>query len=342
MARLDNRAGDREATIAAVAAEALGERRPQGRILVAFDGDGAMEAALRDGGAEAVSWHRLARDGRTATPWPADGPFDGAVIRLPRGWAGFQMALHAVAARLAPGAPLWIAGSNDEGITSAPKHFDGLVDGAETLIIKRRARVLETRRTDAPARGALEDWRETVSLPLPERAGLIDLVSYPGLFAHGHLDAGSEALLSVLPEVAAGVRVLDFGCGAGVLARAVRERTPDARLTLLDIDAVALHAARQNVPDAEYVLSDGLAGLGECERFGLILSNPPLHRGQDEDFGMLEDLVAGTKKYLKLRGALVVVTQRTAGVGKLFKSAFGHADLLREDTRFQVWRGVPK
>lgn len=342
MARLDNRAGDREATIAAVAAEALGERRPQGRILVAFDGDGGMEAALRDGGVEVVSWHRLARDGRVATPWPADGPFDGAVMRLPRGWAGFQMALHAVASRLAPGAPLWIAGSNDEGITSASKHFDGLVDGAETLTIKRRARVLETRRTDAPARGDLEEWRETVSPILPEWIEPLDLVSYPGLFAHGHLDAGSEALLSVLPEVAAGVRVLDFGCGAGVLARAVRERTPEARLTLLDIDAVALHAARQNVPEAEYILSDGLNGLGECERFGLILSNPPLHRGQDEDFGMLEDLVAGTKKYLKLRGALVVVTQRTAGVGKLFKSAFGHADLLLENTRFQVWRGVPK
>lgn len=342
MARLDNRAGDRDGTIAAVAAEALSERRPQGRILVAFDSDGGIETALRDGGAEVVCWHRLARDGRAATPWPVEGRFDGAVLRLPRGWASFRMALHAVAARLAPGAPLWIVGSNDEGIASAPKHVDGLVDGAETLTIKRRARVLEARRTDAPARGGLEEWRESVSLVLAERAQPLELLSYPGLFAHGHLDAGTEALLSVLPEVAAGTRVLDFGCGAGVVARAVRERTPEARLTLLDIDALALHAARQNVPDAEFVQSDGLAGLGERERFGLILSNPPLHRGQDEDFGMLEDLVAGTKKYLKLRGALVVVTQRTAGVGKLFRAAFGHADLLLENTRFQVWRGVPK
>ncbi|MFS2010098.1 methyltransferase [Azospirillum sp. CT11-132] len=340
MARLDNRATDRDQTVAAVAAEALSEIRPQGRILVAFDSDGAIAEALRDGGAEVVVWNRLAVGGQAATPWPAEGPFDGAVLRLPRGWAGFEMALHALASRLAPGAPLWIAGGNDEGVTSAPKHLDGLAGEPETLIIKRRARLLLTRRTDAPAKGALEDWRQTVTLTLPDRT--LDLVSYPGLFAHGHLDAGTECLLKVLPEVASGTRVLDFGCGAGVIARAVRERQPGAPLTLLDIDAVALHAARQNVPDAELVLSDGLAGLGTRERFGLILSNPPLHRGKDEDFGMLDALVAGTKQYLKLRGTLVAVTQRTAGVGKLFKTAFGHSDMLMETTQFQVWAGTPK
>lgn len=342
MSRLSNRATDRESTVAGVAAEALSERRPQGRILVAGDSDGAMEEALAEGGAQVVSWHRLALDGKPATPWPAEGPFDGAVLRLPRGWAAFEMALHALASRLAPGAPLWIVGSNDEGITSAPKRFDGLVEGAETLTIKRRARVLETRRTGAPAKGNLEDWRETVTVAVPGHGDPLPLVSYPGLFAHGHLDAGTECLLKVLPEIAPGTAVLDFGCGAGVITRAVRERTPDARLTLLDIDAVALHAARQNVPDAEYVLSDGLSGLGTRERFGLILSNPPLHRGKDEDFGMLEALVAGTKQYLKLRGSLVAVTQRTAGVGKLFRTAFGHADLLLETPQFQVWKGTPK
>lgn len=342
MSRLDNRATDRDSTIAAVAAEALSERKPQGRILVAFDSDGGIAQALTEGGAQVVPWLRLAQDGKMATAWPPDGAFDGAVLRLPRGWASFEMALHALAARLPVGAPLWIVGSNDEGVTSAVKHFDGLVEGAETLIIKRRARVLETRRTAEPAHGALEDWRQTVSLPLPEPAEPLALTSYPGLFAHGRLDAGTECLLRVLPEIAAGVRVLDFGCGAGVIARAVRERQPEALLTLLDIDAVALHAARQNVPDAEMVLSDGLAGLGTRERFGLILSNPPLHRGKDEDFSMLEALVAGTKQYLKLRGTLIAVTQRTAGVGKLFKTAFGHAEMLLETPQFQVWSGTPK
>lgn len=325
-----------------VAADLFAERRPQGRILVAGDTDGAMVLALKEGGAEVSSWNRLALGGKPAAAWPADGAFDGAVLRLPRGWAAFELALHALAARLPSGAPLWIVGSNDEGITSAPKRFDGLVDGVETLAIKRRARVLETRRTAASAQGNLEDWRETIDVGVPGIDRPLDLVSYPGLFAHGHLDTGTECLLQVLPEIAAGTAVLDFGCGAGVIARAVRERVPDAKLTLLDVDAVALHAARQNVSDAECVLSDGLSGLGARERFGLILSNPPLHRGKDEDFGMLEALVAGTKQYLKLRGSLVAVTQRTAGVGKLFKTAFGHADLLLETPQFQVWKGTPK
>jgi 16S rRNA (guanine1207-N2)-methyltransferase len=61
VSRLDNRAADRDSTIADVAAEALSERKPQGRILVAFDSDGGIAQALTEGGAQVVPWLRLAR-----------------------------------------------------------------------------------------------------------------------------------------------------------------------------------------------------------------------------------------------------------------------------------------
>ncbi|NUB13638.1 methyltransferase, partial [Azospirillum brasilense] len=114
------------------------------------------------------------------------------------------------------------------------------------------------------------------------------------------------------------------------------------RWAVLNRGGGAPRAAGESGRAVECVRRGGLAGLGARERFGLIVSNPPLHRGKDEDFGMLEALVTGTKQYLKLRGSLVAVTQRTAGVGKLFKTAFGHADLLLETPQFQVWKGTPK
>jgi methylase of polypeptide subunit release factors len=47
--------------------------------------------------------------------------------------------------------------------------------------------------------------------------------------------------------MAAAGSVLDFCSGSGTLAAAVRLRAPAANITLLDADAVALAAARDNL-----------------------------------------------------------------------------------------------
>lgn len=327
--RLAQRAGSREAEVASVAADALEGRVPAGSLLCG-DADGTVESAFAG-----VVWNRMAYDGRPAQPWPPEGTFPGAVLRQPRGWGAFAMILHALASRLPAGAPLWIYGGNDEGVTSIPKRLEGLFGEPETLAIKRRARVLEMRRTEAPARGTLEDWRETVSV------GDTELVSYPGLFAHGRFDPGTALLLDALPKLYADQSVLDFGCGAGVIAHTVRQRVPGITLTLLDMDSVALHAAQQNVPDAACVLSDGWSAVKARRDFDVILSNPPLHRGKEEDFGALEALVRGAKDRLKPRGALIAVVQRTAGVGKLFAATLKNVEMLAETNQYQVWRGSP-
>ncbi len=347
MRRTRQRADDREAQIAAVAAECLSSDPPPGRALVVGDLDGAVERALP----ESTAWRRLALDGavdgRGAAPWPDDGAaaYAAAVLRLPGGWAAFTMALHAACARLPEDAPVWIYGGNDEGVTSAPGHLDGLIDRVEVVGYKRRSRVLLGRRTAAPARGALADWAETAPVALPGVAAPVALTSWPGLFAHGllaqrRIDPGTQLLLEALPEIKAGARVLDFGCGAGAISRTVRERAPESVLTMLDVDALALHAAAINVPGAETRLSDGWSGVAKGERFDLVLSNPPLHRGRAEDFAALTALVAHAKDHLRRGGALVAVAQRTSGMGALVKDAFHTAEVLAETPQFQVWRGA--
>ena len=58
----------------------------------------------------------------------------------------------------------------------------------------------------------------------------------------------TAALLRAMPaSMAAAASVLDFCSGSGTLAAAVRLRAPAANVTLLDADAVALAAARDNL-----------------------------------------------------------------------------------------------
>jgi len=342
-------AAEREGRVSGVAAGWINTQGlPDGidQVLVVDDEDGAIERAVAKAGATVRPWRRRALDNRKASPWPAEGTADLAILRLPRDWAAFALQVDAARSRLAPGGRLWVVGANDEGIKSAPGRLSrelGPVE-VETLWIKARCRVLEARiPATAPApRGALAAWREEVRLDLPE-VGERSLVSYPGLFAHGHLDEGSALLLSALlgpgaPAVPAGARVLDLGCGAGALSVALAARQPQARLVLADVDAVAVAAARENLPDATVLLGDSWGAVELGARFNLVLSNPPLHRGQAEDHRVLEALVQQGPLRLVQGGRMVIVSWRTATVGKLLTAAFGKAELLAEDRRFEVWQ----
>lgn len=341
--RLAQRAAAREAEIAGVAEQALCGLHHSGPLLLVGDGTGTLLPALTTHGVDVTEWQRHAFAdvaARAVSPWPADGSFAGAALRLPHGWGAFAMMLHAVAARLPAGAPLWIYGGNDEGIATAPKRLDGLFDGGEPILIKRRARVLALTRTDAPARGSLDEWREDVILSGDGLlAGPLTLASWPGLFAHGRLDPGTAHLLEVLPPLKSAARVLDFGCGAGVISAEIRRRHPDSALTLLDVDSLALHAARTNLPGAETLLSDGWGTMPRGVRYDLIVSNPPLHRGGHEDFAALESLVRDAPNRLRHDGVLIAVIQRTAGAGKLIQAHLPITECLLDTPQFQVWRG---
>jgi 16S rRNA (guanine1207-N2)-methyltransferase len=94
--------------------------------------------------------------------------------------------------------------------------------------------------------------------------------------------------------------------GAAALAAA-----PDIVLDLLDDDAVALEAARENVAGAHLVLGAGLADAGATD-YAAILSNPPLHKGIAEDHALLEQLIADAPTHLRSGGCLQIVVQRAS------------------------------
>ena len=91
--------------------------------------------------------------------------------------------------------------------------------------------------------------------------------TYPGVFAAKRIDEGTALLIGVLPPLRADARVLDYGCGSGVIGASAAARAPAIALDLLDNDSVALEAARENVP--------GARGEAVCFRIGARFSHQP-------------------------------------------------------------------
>lgn len=310
---------------------------PGPRPLVIDEASGRIEAVLGASGAGVEVWLRRAGGTHPAAAWPPSGPFTSAMLRLPKAKDALDLALHAAASVVPEGAPIAVFGANDEGIRSAGRRLDLVADAVMTVDRRRHCRVLVGRRRAVIGglKPALADWRRETAVTFGGEARR--WVSYPGVFAGGALDEGTALLLDHLPRLAPEARVLDFGCGTGIIAAHVLQWLPRVQTDLLDADALALQAAGENVPGATRILADRLEAVGTT-RYDAIVSNPPIHDGVAEHHGALEHLVADAPKRLHPGGLLQIVVQRRIAAADLIHAAFGNVETLAQNGRYRVLR----
>jgi 16S rRNA (guanine1207-N2)-methyltransferase len=335
--KTEGRAQSRDSASAEVLLGAI-ELPADAAVLVAFDADRAVENALTALGHAVTPWWRLADLGHSATPWPEPGPFDVATLRLTKDKTAFEMALHAVAAVVRPGGTIFVYGANDEGIKSVPRRMAALFGDVDVIDARRHCRVIAAARPDEmpDLRVGLDAWAREVVLDLPKEP--VTHIAYPGVFAKGRLDAATAVLLDVLPTPAPHAGVLDFGCGAGVIAGALLRREPTLKLQLLDADAVAAAAARKNVPGALVRVGASWGSLPAYQRYDLIVSNPPIHRGKERDYSVVMRLIEGAQTRITEAGSLWMVLQRQVPVEDDLWMRFDEVEKVVDDRHFRVWR----
>ncbi len=288
-----------------------------------------------------TSWSRRHDQGHNTapTPWPPRGPFDSALLRLPKSKPEFEMMAHAALAALRPDGFLFVYGGNDEGIKSAGKRVAAITVTVETVVARGHGRIVRVRRASEGTqyKGQLSQWREMHDVAVGPKNRT--WISYPGVFADGRLDAGTALLLATLTPFGAGKRILDYGCGSGIVAAHVLAANPAAICDLLDADTVALAAAAENVPGGRTVLGSSLAAVG-ATRYDVILSNPPIHTGIKEDHKALAALITDAPAHLVAGGALIMVVQRRIALDRSLAAAFKAVEIIADDGRFRVWRAA--
>jgi len=313
--------------------DAIGLR---GRVLLANQAR-HLQALMAARGIEFCAWNRRQIGGVNAAPWPPPGPFEVVLLRLPKAKDEQEMATHACLSVLQPGGRLVLYGGNDEGIRSAARRLEALCGGLATLANRGHGRIVAGCRPpdSSGLRASLSAWRSTASLEVggQRRAW----ISYPGVFAADRVDAGTALLISALPPLKAGARVLDYACGSGLIGAAALARSSGITLDALDSDSVALAAARENVPAAHCMLGTTLGAVG-ARRYDAILSNPPLHRGVVEDHAHLEGLIAAAPAHLLPAGVLAIVVQRRVPLQRLLAQRWGIVAVAAETGGYRVWR----
>jgi 16S rRNA (guanine1207-N2)-methyltransferase len=128
-----------------------------------------------------------------------------------------------------------------------------------------------------------------------------------------------------------GLRVMDLGCGCGIVGILAARICGEDNVLLSDIDPLAVevsrrNAARNGVPGARVVCSDGFSLVDETG-FDLILSNPPYQ----SDFSVAKGFIEKGFNRLKLGGRMVMVTKRREWYRNKLVAIFGGVKIREID-----------
>jgi 16S rRNA (guanine1207-N2)-methyltransferase len=143
----------------------------------------------------------------------------------------------------------------------------------------------------------------------------LSLTSGSGVFARGRLDIGTAVLFRET-EPPMGGRVLDLGCGYGVIGLAVATCSPATTVTGIDVNERAVLLANENaaslgVADRYAAVTPG--AVPDDATYDEIWSNPPIRIGKDA----LHELLLTWFARLAPEGRAVMVVGKNLGADSL-------------------------
>jgi len=242
-----------------------------------------------------------------AFPEAGEIKYQWIILNLPRQKALLDMMLDCAASLLAEDGVLWLAGENKAGIKSADKLLKLYFGQLRKLDNARHCTLYEAGKASKSTQFNPITYRQEWQLNCGRTD--ISIASYPGVFAHGRLDAGTGLLLEALATLKPEGDVLDFACGAGPIGACVSAGYPHTSVTLLDTSALALRACEETLAvnglTGSVLASDGLSEIKGS--FDFIISNPPIHAGIKTDTRLSQRLLESVHDYIQPGGMFVFV-----------------------------------
>lgn len=270
--------------------------------------------------------HALTARGFDVAP-VVTGHFDTAIVVLPRAKALGRARIAGAAARLAPGAALWVDGQKTEGVDSILKELRALAP-VDEVHSKSHGKIFRVTVPDGDWLPA--DWHSRVTQIAP------GFVTQPGVFSADGVDPASAMLAAALPDRMP-TRVVDLGAGWGWLAAQALARPGIETIHLVEAEHDALEAARRNITDprAQFHWADARAFTLREPVNGVIM-NPPFHEGRAADPRIGADFIGSAARLLTGAGRLWLVANRHLPYESVLAQHFAQVREVRGDTRFKV------
>jgi 23S rRNA (guanine1835-N2)-methyltransferase len=319
---------------------ALAGRRPT-QISDSFLAQQATRANLRRNAPDEAESVRLLSTRDT----PPDR-IDVLLIRVPKSLALLEDQLHRLAPAVHEGTVVVGAGMVTEIHTSTLNLFERILGPTRTSLAAKKARLIFCTPFPGVARTA-SPW--PIRYALPDGIGPVSgrtVTNHAGIFCAERLDIGTRFLLQHLPERSGPDRVIDLGCGNGVVGTAAALANPDSDVLFTDESHQAVASAeatfRANAgpaTKAQFLVADGLSGV-PADSADLILNNPPFHSHRATTDTTARRMFTAARTTLRPGGELWVIGNRHLGYHLRLRRLFGTCEVVASDAKFVILRAT--
>ncbi|MHC5256579.1 methyltransferase [Streptomyces sp. UC4497] len=272
---------------------------------------------------------------------------DVLLVRVPKSLALLEDQLHRLRPAVHANTVVVGTGMVKEIHTSTLNLFERIIGPTRTSLAEKKARLIFTE-PDPTLAPDPNPWPHTYQLPSdigPLSARPV--VNHAGVFCAEHLDIGTRFLLQHLPRDTDARRIVDLGCGNGVVGTSAALTHPNADVLFTDESHQAVASAEatyaENVGDrpgkAEFRVADGLADTppGDVD---LILNNPPFHTHQATTDATAYRMFTQARAALRPGGELWVVGNRHLGYHVKLRRLFGNSQLVASNAKFVILKAV--
>ncbi|MFJ3960867.1 methyltransferase [Streptomyces sp. NPDC090036] len=281
---------------------------------------------------------------------PPPERIDVLLVRVPKSLALLEDQLYRLAPHVHAGTVVVGTGMVKEIHTSTLRLFEKILGPTKTSLAEKKARLIFCTPGNPGATRPTSAGPWPLTYTVDEDAGSasgLSVVNHAGIFCADRLDVGTRFFLQNLPTNTDGARVVDLGCGNGIVGTAVQVHDPDAEVVFTDESYQALASAREtyraNVREgrrtAEFHVGDGVAMLSPAS-VDLVLSNPPFHSHQATTDATALRMFAQSRKVLRPGGELWIVANRHMGYHTHLRRLFGNSEVVASEPKFVVLRAV--
>lgn len=333
-----------------------------GRVLVINDANGALSTALHTW--QPVSWGdsvvsvRAAVANRRRNQIEAlpvtvpstenpEGTFDLVLIKIPKATALLNDQLFRLRKLVNDETTIVGAGMVKHIQKSAFTAFETYIGSVSASLAIKKARLVFAKfESDKP-------------VPVPAASTTytdpdlgFTLENLPNVFSRNKLDHGARFFISHFHKLPQAERVIDLGCGNGVLGIYLQKSRTGVSVTYIDESYSAVASAGRNhmrLFDADveqpheslFVADSGLEGQKD-ESADLILCNPPFHQQHVVGQQIAQSMFSDSKRVLRRGAQLWVVANRHLDYAVQLKKLFGNCTSIATNKKFRVCKVVKR
>lgn len=262
------------------------------------------------------------------------GPYDVAVLRVPKNLSYFEDCLAHLTGHLKPGAQIVCGYMVKYQAGTAFDLLNRIIGTTTTSLAKKKARLIFAKFE-----------KSKVVSPYPVEVIMdgfpLKFTNHSNLFSREKLDIGTRFFLEHIPT-GPYKTILDLGCANGVIGIAAKQANPNARVIFTDESKMAVESAQtnyakyfRNATGADFYWTNLHEG-GAPDSVDLILCNPPFHQGGTTGDFIARQMFHEARRLLKVGGVIRVIGNSHLKYQVTLKQILGESEVVATTNKFMI------